>query len=240
MINIAVCDEETACAQEIFMRLCLLREKYGEELGINSFVSVEQLYFEARKTEYDYLILSVSLSRYSAFSVAEDLTADNENIRVFFICDSEEQSHFVRGVNPAGFICRKELKRDIENAAELLDCWISNRLIRHSFFIDGQLRQLCLGEILLAESSGNYMLLHMQKGIVYKMRMTVYGFMEKIPEGILFQVNSGCIVNLMAIKSADSRTVTLKGGRVLGISRGKYKELKKRLSVFGMGKGESI
>ena len=223
MKNIAVCDDEQKCIDDVLKLIEEYRELHPElEADVFPYSSSEALLSAREKKSFDIYILDIYIDSRSGVDIAGELRKDNDEAAIIFLTTSAVHYRDAFRVNAAHYL---EKPVDRNEFFEALDRVFDESNERYYAVkdIDG-LTKVRLSDIYYILSEDHY------KSIVtpdrsYLVRGTMQEIMDGIGDDAFYLLNNKVIINLKRMKKINSSEIEMEDGKYFPVPRGSYRSI---------------
>ncbi len=223
MKNIAVCDDEQKCIDDVLKLIEEYRELHPElEADVFPYSSSEALLSAREKKNFDIYILDIYIDSRSGVDIAGELRKDNDEAAIIFLTTSAVHYRDAFRVNAAHYL---EKPVDRNEFFEALDRVFDESNERYYAVkdIDG-LTKVRLSDIYYILSEDHY------KSIVtpdrsYLVRGTMQEIMDGIGDDAFYLLNNKVIINLKRMKKINSSEIEMEDGKYFPVPRGSYRSI---------------
>ena len=227
-LSIAVCDDNETDLQYITDMVNAWAMQGRIPVSIKTFPSAESFLFHySENKDYDILLLDVEMGALNGIELAKQIRAQNSCVQIVFITGYPDFIAEGYEVSALHYLM-KPVKP--EKLVEVLDRAADLRQKERPFLLVSSEREtirLFLDDIYYVESQGHYMLIHTEQ-MLYRVRMTVSGLLEKLDEGF-YRCSRSFIVSLRHVCRITKSEVFLENQVSLPLGRGQYDEINKRM-----------
>lgn len=226
-IKVAVCDDERAEREYIS---ALVKEWAGQEghtVFIDYFENAESFLFQYEEEKcWQLLILDIEMGEMTGVSLAKKVREQNKEVQILFvtgymeyIADGYEVEALHYLLKP---VTKEKLFQVMNRAAERI------KVSENVLFLQGsdQMARVPLYEIRYIEVQHNYTTVHAKEN--YSVRKTLGELSEELDDSF-FKCGRSFLVNLRFVSRVTKKTVCLKDGTELPLSRGLYDEINRAL-----------
>lgn len=230
MINVIICDNDTKYVEIERKVIQETADRRQEEIWIDAYPN-EERFFESLKQREDnslcILLLNIDILEHKNYNMVKMFNKQYPEIIVLFVSSREELVFQSFEYKPFWFVRRgmveDELHHVVERAFEELERRVEKQTVVKCS--EGRV-YLAHKDILYLEIVHRKVFIYLTQERVLKVRGTLKGLLEKLNDGKLIQVNSGCAVNVDWIESYTKDAVVLKNGKRLSVSRDRAKKVK--------------
>ena len=223
MKNIAVCDDEQKCIDDVLKLIEEYRELHPElEADVFPYSSSEALLSAREKKNFDIYILDIYIDSRSGVDIAGELRKDSDEAAIIFLTTSAVHYRDAFRVNAAHYL---EKPVDRNEFFEALDRVFDESNERYYAVkdIDG-LTKVRLSDIYYILSEDHY------KSIVtpdrsYLVRGTMQEIMDSIGDDAFYLLNNKVIINLKRMKKINSSEIEMEDGKYFPVPRGSYRSI---------------
>lgn len=221
--RIAICDDERAEAERLGSVVSDWSRAAGIDCAIDTFSGAEAL-LSAREDrgEYDILLLDVEMRGMDGIALARRLRADGCRAEIIFVTSHFELAGEGYDVDALHYLIKPVAN---EKLAEVLSRAAGRLAVEPPsvvIFCDGGTVRLYESDILYVESFLHDIVIHTAAG-EYRTKESISAFGDRL-SGDFFRTHRSYIVNLRAVVRIGRTSVTLEGGAVIPLARGKYDE----------------
>lgn len=245
MYGIAVCEDENK-ELELFQEMIA---SYGKQRDwkyqLRSYSSAKAFLetLQERMDFFDAVFLDIYLKDGDGVDIARRLRDGGYKGFIVFLTVSTDHALQAYELDAEQYLLKPlEQKRffqvlDRMFSKEDADRWMILR-------IGGELRRICLKEIVFCEAQRNYQCIYMQNGEKYKVRMTMTSLYRELSQCSQFvKVGSAYSFNLACIESINSKYVKFEEGTIRYLPRGSYASLREAYFQYycedgDVGRGE--
>lgn len=231
-VSIAICEDEAVIREEI----AGLVQSHDDGYALDCFGSAAELLNAGR--QYDIYILDIQMPGVSGMELAEKLRGDAgfPGPVIIFVTAMREYMPAAFDVQAYHFLVKPIDSEKFNKvlAGAVSDFIRRNRREQVTVQLDGRVYTVMLKDIFFVESSRNKVVLHTKAGAV-----EYYGkigeFTESLDSDSMFIRCHRCyIVNMEHIARFDEKSIFLKNGQEIFISRTKYTEFAKAYMQYAM------
>jgi len=221
--RIAICDDEEFQIQEISSVLSKWGSFTGSVCEVRAFPSAESFLFAYEEdSAYDILLLDVKMKDISGIELAKRIRADKSRAEIIFLTSHFEFAGEGYEVDALHYLVKpvseEKLMTVLSKAAERLAAEPLSVVIT----CEGETVKLYEKDILYVESFLHYIDIHTRER-EYRIKESISAFGDRLSEDF-FRTHRSYLVSLKAVTRISRTSVTLEGGAVLPLARGKYDE----------------
>ena len=225
MLEIGICDDEWAWAQELETLLRRYLQSRGLEAGISVFTSAEAL-LQWDWQRFSILFLDVVMERQDGISAAAEIRRKNPDISLIFVSAFLDYATMGYQVKASAYLLKQQLAATLDGA---MDAVLAERQLnqdRLSLTVEGREVLLPLAGISYLESQGKLTLFHGQRELSAYRR---FSDLETalVAKGFL-RIHRCYIVNLAHCAAIRNYQALLDTGETLPCSRRDYGDLVRR------------
>ena len=225
MLEIGICDDERACAQELEALLRRYLRSRGLEAGISVFTSAEAL-LRSDWQRFSILFLDVVMERKDGVSAAAEIRRKNPEISLIFVSAFLDYATMGYQVKASAYLLKQQLAATLDGA---MDAVLAERQLNRdqlSLTVEGREVFLPLAGISYLESQGKLTLFHGQTELSAYRR---FSDLETVlaAKGFL-RIHRCYIVNLAHCVAMKNYQAFLDSGETLPCSRRDYGDLVRR------------
>ncbi len=181
----------------------------------------------------DVMVLDIRMPRTDGIELAKKLRKAGYKNDIIFLTQSEDDMLRAFDVGALNYIVKGKTSR--ERAAFVIRQAIRSSLEKRSrnllLEIGGEIRSIPVEDILYIEVRDHLILVHLEKGGLFSFNSTMNRLEEKLRSYGLIRVHRSFLVPLRRVSSLDSSEVVLDSGDRVPVSRGRYKDVKKRIKA---------
>ncbi len=230
MIRIAICDDDKKDCERI---LGYVREYFaqcGKEAEIRTFDHPDTMIEACREYRPNIYLLDIVMPMLTGIQAARELRWDQPDAQVIFCTSESSYALESFDVNPINYLLKPV---DHDKLFATLDMAVSNvrtdddRSV--SVRIKGGFCTLRIHEIMYIDYRNHVVFYHMLSGEVISTPTLRIGFAEYMEENNpgagFIRCHESVTVNVEAIDKLTKTEITLRGGEVIPVSRGRYQEV---------------
>ena len=224
-MKIAICDDDYKNLHETF---AVVKKVFGEDNTYILFGNGNEYEVSHDKDSISLLFLDIVMNEgKNGIAIKNEISKPTSNTFVIFTTDYTEYMPDAFGVNVLGFIQKPVT---VEKIKEILDRtgWriFYNKKIR----IDIN-KYIVSDKIMYIISDKGYTDIYLENGEKYMSYLSLKKWIEELNELLFCRVNGSVIVAFFFVKKI-AKNIEMKDGRIIRISKGKIKELKKKFSLY--------
>ncbi|MGN0593020.1 MAG: LytR/AlgR family response regulator transcription factor [Ruminococcus sp.] len=235
MLYISICDDNPVYIKELQQLLREYAEKLERLFEIELYTDTRELltHLVQNHEPVDILILDISMPYVNGFEAAMQIRDEHEDLPILFLSSYDEYVYRTLECHPFRFVRKSRMEEElfpaIQAACERCDEIRDRSVVMRSMDSDVV---ISFSDLCYFETQGRSLLLHMKNGKVIPVRKTFREMMD-LTEGYDFvQINSGTAVKIRCIDSIDSKSLVVKSGEVLPVSRSRYQVVRKYLMHY--------
>lgn len=225
-MNIAICDDEFECVEEIEKCLDRLKKKH-KNINWDAFYSAEELldYYKINPKEFDILITDIQMKTINGIELANLIRSQDNEIIIYFLSSHDEYIRQCFEPSPANFwdkpIQYEQFEFDLEKA--FMRIKKSNKV----FVIkeQGKSLRLSYSDIICFISSGKKIIVQTTKQN-YEFYGSCSEFEKQWNGNGFIRINRGCYINSVYIYSLRGQEIVLRNGSQYIVSRANIKNVK--------------
>lgn len=223
MINVIICDNDMKYVEIEKRVIQETADRKQEEIWIDFYSNVEKLFGSLKErvdTSLCILLLNMDMPECRNYDMAKIFNKQYPKIIVLFVSGRKELVFQVFEYKPFWFVRREKAEDELHHAMERALEELERRMEKRSVVKCSEGRVfLAHKDILYLEIVHRKVFIYLVQEKVLEVRGTLKGLLEKLNDGKLIQVNSGCAVNADWIESYTKDTVVIKNGKKLLVSR---------------------
>lgn len=230
MINVIICDNDTRYAEIEKKVIQETADRRQEEIWIDFYPNEERLFGslkEREDTSLCVLLLNIDMLERRNYDMAKIFNEKYPKMVVLFISSREELVFQAFEYNPFWFVRREKVEDELHHAMERAFEELERRMEKQTVVKCSEGRvHIAHKDILYLEIVHRKVFIYLAQERALEVRGTLKGLLEKLNDGRLIQVNSGCAANIDWIESYTKDTVVMKNGKRLPVSRDRAKKVK--------------
>lgn len=239
MIELVICDDDTASLNQTKQFLTGMLHLWNEEIEIMTYTDSDSLMKRLRSEneQTDILLLDIDMPDISGLEVAQFIRDEDSDIIVIFLTAHDEFVYMSFQYAPFRYIRKEYMKEELPSAIKAAVAKLS---IQRSFSICLRTKE---GELSVKIADITHFQMENRRICVYMVQGATYIIWKKLKElkaeidardGSFIYVHSGCVVNLRHVRTLRSGTVVLDGARKIEIpvSRRRQREVSAMLSDY--------
>lgn len=230
-MNIAICDNDHACAEKT--AALLKRYLSREQDTLTVFKNSGDLLQAAEKTPFDVLFLEIRLKGMDGLAAAARIRALHSRAIILFVSSYPEYA--IKAFQVKAF---RFLEKPLEPGAlgtlwqEIRDEYL-NGPRRFSYRKDKKLYACDISEIAYIQSNGNFINICMVRGdIVDFVNMSLKAAAQKLADEGFVQISKGVLVNLLHVRACAAVAVSLNNGELLPVKTTFKKETMEAFKTY--------
>lgn len=225
MLEIGICDDERACAQELETLLRQYLARRGLEAEISVFSGAEDL-LHADWQRFSILFLDVVMEQRDGVSAAAEIRRKNPDVLLIFVSAFLDYATMGYQVKASAYLLKQQLAATLDGA---MDAVLAERQLnrdRLPLTVDGREVSVLLAGITYLESQGKLTLFHGQTELAVPRR---FSDLETAlaPKGFV-RIHRCYILNLAHCVTMKNYQAILDSGETLPCSRRDYGDLVRR------------
>lgn len=219
--HIAICDDEADQLQHLSLLLSAWSRSCSHVCRIRAYPSAEAFLFAYEEdSSYDILILDIEMKGISGIELAKRIRKKDRHVEILFITSHFEFVSEGYEVDALHYLTKPvaedKLYAVLDKAVDRL-CSEPPSLIISCEGETVRLRQL---DILYVEAFLHYISIH-TKEKEYKIKESISSFEKRLTDDF-FRIHRSYLVSLKALTRISRTEVTIEGGTLLPLARGKY------------------
>ncbi len=232
LIKIAICCDNTYLCKEIKERL---EERYQREIGVIVYHELSELLEDYEpgneRNTADLLLMDIDMDGVTGINEVAKIQEKFSGLKVIFITSHAEFSTEIFRMKPSNFLLKPVNEEKFLDAVDRVvkqiaeeedDCFLVT--------FKGTAFKIGFRDILFFESEKRMITLH-GKNESWTIYRKLDEVQELVPEGFV-RCHQSYLVNLNEVVSVRPFSVELTGGRIIPVSRSKYKETKTSFLEF--------
>ncbi len=222
--KIAVCDDSDADRRELGGMVRRWADAAGRSVQVTGFPSAESFLFAyAEDRMADILLLDVEMGGMDGIALARHIRREGSRTEIVFITSHFEFISEGYEVDALHYLVKpvseQKLSEVLDRAADRLAAEPASVIVT----CDGETVKLYEADILYVESFAHYIEIHTRLG-VFRIKESIAAFAAKLSPDF-YRTHRSYLVNLKAVERIARTGVTLTGGIVIPLARGKYDSL---------------
>lgn len=238
MINIALCDDE----QEFLDRMQNELHQLADKLD---FTIETYLYTDGNKVvdlidrdqeNFHILFLDIDMQGISGLEVARKIREKGSDIILIFVSAHEQYVFDSIEYNPFRYIRKSRIEKELPLALRAA-CARIEELKDDQIVVKTENSEVKIkhSEIMYFETSARKLAIHLSNGKILEIRKTIKELCEALNDDHFIRLHSGCVANVKYINKFSNYDITLDNGEQLIISRGRVKDVKRKLMDYWGG-----
>lgn len=230
MLNIAVCDDNTAMLQRIKKAIVSVMKAQSIEYRVNIFSNGDSVLQQNSIEPFDILFLDIEMPDTDGFEVAKQLRDSFSNSYLIFITTHSELVYNSFDFQPFNFIRKTDIIPIEMKIDEIMTKLLVHTKQNDKVILEDKMSEKCsvfIRDIIYLESSGHYCKFYIRdKERPIKQRGTIPEFLEMYKNYNFIQIHRGYIINMRYLDEMNINKNTAKMRNVvspLPLGR-KYKE----------------
>ncbi len=217
--KIAICDDCSADARYLSTLVADWAKAQGSPVVVKEFPSAEAFLFcyETEK-DFDILLLDIELGGLSGLELARRIRRDNGSVQIVFITGFPDFMAEGYDVSALHYLMKPVSAKRLSGVLDRAAANLSKTEKRLKVVFDRQVSFVPFGRILYVEAQKQYVSIHTQDG-EYRMKASLAEMQADLDERF-YKCQRSFLVNLSCVTRINSRSVVLKNGEELPISRG--------------------
>lgn len=225
---IAICDDDSACRDNLYGLLNTYRTEHRLQLDIYKFDNAAALLGSQRR--FDMIFLDYQMPGLNGMDAARSLRARNLTCSIVFVTSYPQFVLESFEVQPYRFLLKPAQKDQID---ELMTGFIARQRMFAPIVIvqDGCQIAISAKDILYLEGSGKNCIIRTLEE-TYTSSKTLAQAHSMLPQHCFYRTHKSYVVNLYSIRSFDKESVTLINGEAARIGRNNLSEFRKVYAQF--------
>ena len=236
-MNILLCDDKV----EDLCELENMLDNSGFAVHIESFCNAEDLLGHVRRgVPVDMCILDIIMPETSGISLAVELRRHSYSGQIVFLSALNDFAAESYGVQAFSYLLKPPTPESVHRLLADVTVAIAKRdeeaiIVRQS----GEMRRLLHREIEYVEVMDHYVYFHLTSGEYVEVYATFVEISNRLTSAPSFvKCHRSFIINMNEIKIITSRSVTMRSGKILPVSRN-YSDVKKTFARWSVTEGIS-
>ena len=224
MLKVAVVHDDRELCERIENHIRTFERESGVAFGVDIYNS-SLVYLSNGKSMFDLVVLGAENKGLDGFKTAARIRLRDTQVNIAFVADSPKEA--IRGYEyeAMAYIIRPAEYSDIYDMLDRLLKRTGESRDRHVVIKTTKAyERINAHDILYVHKQHNYIIYNTVKG-EYQERGSLELALEKLGEYGFIQCNSGCLVNLNAVRSVNGDSISV-GDAILPISRSRRSEIK--------------
>ena len=234
MIRIGVCDDESACRQEIIEPIKSICRRQDVMCQIKEYESAEEV-LEETEFNADVLFLDIYLGNMNGIELAKKIREENEEVIIVFVTSAIEFAKEGYKVKAFRYIIKPI--NDMELEEEFQSClkeWKKHESNILTLKNNQGVYRLKTRDILYIETYDKGVIIHTNQGD-FPANVSLNTLEEKLREDSFARVHRSYIVNIQYITALEKDIAIINDDERILVSRYKLKELKEKVLQYVEG-----
>lgn len=225
-MTIAVCTDDVASGDAITHALAEGGENFAIKLFPTIFAAVTYIYDEV-KGDLDILYMDERVAGENGIEAAGDIQKLFPELKVVFLTEGKRRTETFFRARPIFLLTKPIVEDAVRQSVERIREEIRTQHVL-TFHFRGSTFRIAADSVYYIESQGRKLYLY-TTGLLREVNMTMEEMRALLPD-YFFQCHRSYIINLNMVQRLLPGEVELRNRRVLPISRGRYEELRKRMT----------
>lgn len=208
-------------------------DKCQKQIWIDSYPNEEGLFYSLKQredTSLCILLLNIDILENRNYDMAKIFNEQYPDMIVLFVSNREELVFQAFEYKPFWFVRRGKVEDELNHVIEKAFEELERRMEKQTVIKCSEGRiHLAHKDILYLEIVHRKVFIYLTQERILEVRGTLKGLLAKLNDEKLFQINSGCAVNVDYIESYTKDTVVMKNEKKLPVSRDRAKKVKLRI-----------
>ena len=231
-MNIAICDDMCADAEEIRDYLLAYFKKNGFTGEIYIYESGEALLYDFALSHFDLLFLDIYLPGISGVDVARRVRESDPNCLIVFITISDCHMRDGFALRAASYVEKPLTEEKIEIA--FTQC--HNLFTKNARFIEFKLTQrdfkIPFNRLVYAETKGHSAFFHTDIGDIYEAHIAMDEVEQQMDGLPILRCHRSFAVNMNYVADIQGNDIVMKSGQTIPIRKNGRKEIVRALNEF--------
>ena len=234
MLRIAVCDDETAMAENNKAILEKELKKLGVAGEITTYNDSRNLLYDITEDNfhYDLLLSDIEMPGISGMELAEKIKPFLPEMRIIFITSHIEYAIDAFELSIFRYVPKsdteKRLPTAIRDAVSLINLEADKS---YTIQTKGRFEKIPFKDIIYIERDGKNTAINTGDG-VSKVRKSLQAVFDELDSEEFIFIDRGYIVNLIHVMQVNNNTAVLKNGTMLPVSRSHLQTVKEQINSY--------
>ena len=232
-MRIAVCDDEKYFRDELKTGINTYSNMHRLEVVVDEFNSGEE--FLSAVQVYDMVFLDYQMGQLPGLETAKIMREKNIKSTIFFVTNHADFVYKSFEVGTFRFFKKPLSVTELHRA---LDDYFKEQERDFPVILKSERENICVQarEIVYLEADNKKCRINLSDGRVLHASQTMASVESLLPKNIFFKTHKSFIVNLLHIKSYDSKSLNLTGGETAYISRKYFADFKEAYKIYARGR----
>ena len=234
MLNIAICDDESAQIEYLTSLVCEWAKSSGTVFSVSGFLSAEAFLFKYEEDKnFDILLLDIQMKAMDGIELAEIIRKSNSSIQIVFITGFPD--YISRGYDVSAL---HYLIKPVENEklSEVLSKACKNLKKEDKFIllsVDNESFKISLKDIIFVEAFGHSSSVVCENG-EFNVKLPISDISKMLDESFV-QCHRSYIANLQHISRITKTDVVFDSDKSIPVSRRMYNDVNMAFIKFYRG-----
>ena len=234
MLRIAVCDDETAIAENNRAVLEAVLKELGVAGEITTYTDSRNLLYDITEDSfhYDLLLSDIEMPEISGMELAEKIKPFLPDIRIIFITSHIEYAIDAFELSIFRYVPKSDIEKRLPSAVKDAVSLINIEADKsYTIQLKGRFEKIPFRDILYIERDGKNAAINTADGIS-KVRKSLQAVFDELNSEEFIFIDRGYIVNLIHVMQIKNSTAVLKNGTALPISRSHLQTVKEQINTY--------
>lgn len=234
MLRIAVCDDETAIAENNRAVLEAVLKELGVAREITTYTDSRNLLYDITEDSfhYDLLLSDIEMPEISGMELAEKIKPFLPDIRIIFITSHIEYAIDAFELSIFRYVPKSDIEKRLPSAVKDAVSLINIEADKsYTIQLKGRFEKIPFRDILYIERDGKNAAINTAEGIS-KVRKSLQAVFDELNSEEFIFIDRGYIVNLIHVMQIKNSTAVLKNGTALPISRSHLQTVKEQINTY--------
>lgn len=234
MLRIAVCDDETAIAENNRAVLEAVLKELGVAGEITTYTDSRNLLYDIAEDSfhYDLLLSDIEMPEISGMELAEKIKPFLPDIRIIFITSHIEYAIDAFELSIFRYVPKSDIEKRLPSAVKDAVSLINIEADKsYTIQLKGRFEKIPFRDILYIERDGKNAAINTADGIS-KVRKSLQAVFDELNSEEFIFIDRGYIVNLIHVMQIKNSTAVLKNGTALPISRSHLQTVKEQINTY--------
>ena len=223
MFNIAVCDDEQNCLEEVVTLIKEYREEHpGLDANFLYFNTTSRLLDARKKMCFNAYILDIYIDVKSGVDIAGELREAGDEAKIIFLTTSAVHYRDAFRVHAARYLEKPVDKKEFFEALDTIFLDTSEKYF--AVKDSGELIKVKTADILYVTSEDHYKSIRTDSKS-YLVRGTMQEIVDGLDDESFYPLNNKVIINLKRVKKINSAEIEMEDGKEFPVPRGSYKTI---------------
>lgn len=237
MFQIAVCDDEPYFRQCECEFLEDYMKKTGTEFSVDLFCSGEEMMaLGIELAKYQVIFLDINMLKVDGITVARKIREVNREVYIVFVTAYVKYTLEGYKVDAIRYLLKnnKNFSESMEECMNAIMEKMNYRIVKKAFDFNQGRKEISIDRILYIESKLHKLEFHVmeEKMNIYTLYATLNEVEEMLTESKFIRIHQSYLVNMAYIKELQRYEVMLDTGKILGISKARYPEVRNQYIAY--------